>query len=86
MDKTRPEVEDNAWTKRLISYGFPRAPENMDAAFVWSGNGRVYFIKGLPSSIRADYVLHILISLNNSLSASALRNSNKSGALYTRHE
>jgi len=51
MDKTSSGVEDKAWTRRLISHGFPRAPGNIDAAFVWTGNGRIYFIKGLQSSI-----------------------------------
>jgi len=33
-------------THRLLDEGFPGAPHNMDAAFVWTGNDRVYFIKG----------------------------------------
>lgn len=30
----------------LISSRFPGLPRNLDAAFVWSGNGKLYFIKG----------------------------------------
>ena len=30
-----------------IRDGFPGVPDNLDAAFVWSGNGRIYVIKGL---------------------------------------
>ena len=29
-----------------IMYGFRGVPSNLDAAFVWSGNGLTYFIKG----------------------------------------
>jgi matrix metalloproteinase-14 (membrane-inserted) len=29
-----------------ISRGFPGIPDNLDAAFVWSGNGKIYFTKG----------------------------------------
>lgn len=31
---------------RLIKEGFPGIPDNLDASFIWSGNGKVYFIKG----------------------------------------
>jgi len=31
---------------RLISTGFKGVPDNPDAAFIWSGNGRIFFIKG----------------------------------------
>jgi len=47
LDKRRPTAEGNTLRKIRIRDGFPGAPENMDAAFVWSGNGRIYFIKGL---------------------------------------
>jgi len=46
LDKRRPTAEGNTLRKIRIRDGFPGAPENMDAAFVWSGNGRIYFIKG----------------------------------------
>lgn len=29
-----------------ISVGFAGIPNNVDAAFVWSGNGKTYFFKG----------------------------------------
>ena len=28
-----------------LSGGFPGIPNNIDAAFVWSGNGKIYFFK-----------------------------------------
>lgn len=31
---------------RPIREGFPGIPDNIDAAFVWSGNGRIFFVKG----------------------------------------
>jgi len=43
----RLHKRQNTLSQRYISFGFPRAPHNIDAAFVWSGNGRIYFIKGL---------------------------------------
>jgi len=46
MSNSAPGTEGVTLTKRLIRQGFPGAPYNMDAAFVWSGNGRIYFIKG----------------------------------------
>ena len=46
MDKTKIAAEGNDWTERRIRDGFPGAPDDLDAAFVWSGNGRIYFIKG----------------------------------------
>jgi len=47
MSNRAPDTEGVTLTKRLIRQGFPGAPYNMDAAFVWSGNGRIYFIKGV---------------------------------------
>ena len=46
MANTASAPEGNRLSRKLIRQGFPRAPNDMDAAFVWSGNGRVYFIKG----------------------------------------
>lgn len=31
---------------KLIEDGFPGIPSNLDAAFVWGGNGKIYFFKG----------------------------------------
>jgi matrix metalloproteinase-14 (membrane-inserted) len=31
---------------KSIQAGFPGIPANLDAAFVWSGNGKIYFFKG----------------------------------------
>ena len=39
--------EEQSLSKRPLRAGFPGVPGNLDAAFVWSGNGRIYFIKGL---------------------------------------
>lgn len=30
---------------KMISKGFAGVPNNVDAAFVWSGNGKIYFFK-----------------------------------------
>ena len=30
---------------KLISKGFVGIPNDIDAAFVWSGNGKIYFFK-----------------------------------------
>ena len=30
----------------MISKGFDGIPDDLDAAFVWSGNGKIYFFKG----------------------------------------
>ena len=34
-----------------IANGFHGVPSNLDAAFVWSGNGMTYFIKGIDLKI-----------------------------------
>ena len=36
---------------RLIEYGFAGIPSNVDAAFVWSGNGKIYFTKVLSGEM-----------------------------------
>jgi len=46
----------------MIRDGFPGAPDNMDAAFVWSGNGRIYFIKG--STNRVSIMMSITDTYN----------------------
>jgi hypothetical protein len=30
---------------QLLLQGFEGIPDNIDAAFVWSGNGKIYFFK-----------------------------------------
>lgn len=32
---------------KLISTGFAGIPDNVDASFVWGGNGKTYFFKGI---------------------------------------
>jgi len=56
MANTAPGTEGNDLRRRSISRGFPRAPSNIDAAFVWSGNGRIYFIRGSYLKARASGV------------------------------
>jgi len=46
MMNTAGGAEGNRLTERQIRVGFPGVPNDIDAAFVWSGNGRIYFIKG----------------------------------------
>ena len=31
---------------KALSKGFPDIPGNLDTAFVWGGNGKIYFFKG----------------------------------------
>ena len=51
LDKHVSATEGQAWVDRPIRDGFPGAPDNLDAAFVWSGNVRIYFIKGLRHAL-----------------------------------
>ena len=41
---TKPRVD--AGYPKLISSGFPGIPNNIDAAFKWVANGKMYFFKG----------------------------------------
>ena len=38
------KIPDTGYPKK-ISKGFAGVPDNIDAAFVWSGNGKIYFFK-----------------------------------------
>lgn len=42
---------------KLISDGFQGVPDNIDAAMVWSGNGKIYFFKGEQ---KYKSVLHVI--------------------------
>jgi len=53
LDKRASATEGESLSKIPMRYGFPRAPYNLDAAFVWSGNGRMYFIKGIQPVMRS---------------------------------
>lgn len=32
---------------QAIATAFPGLPDDLDSAFIWTGNGRVYFTKGI---------------------------------------
>lgn len=48
-----------------ISEGFDGIPNNIDTAFVWSGNGKTYFVKGelfLTNPVESDKGLGVACS------------------------
>jgi matrix metalloproteinase-14 (membrane-inserted) len=42
-------LELNADYPKDLWEGFAGVPSNIDTALVWSGNGKIYFFKGMPS-------------------------------------
>ena len=50
---------------KSISEGFPGVPDNVDAAFVWGGNNKIYFFKGSQywkfDPTRCDVMIHDML-------------------------